>query len=95
MDKDDNQTHVLLEDINSKFEAVLEIISSMQDKVAKIPKMSERVEKLEHDMSFVRLATSNTSHDLETIKIRTEKLENINGQIDDLTQRVKALESTA
>lgn len=90
-----NHTDVLLEDINAKFEAILEIVGSMQDKVAKIPKMSERIEKLEHDMSFVRLASTETLQDMQMIKIRSEKLHQLDEQVEDLGQRVKTLESAA
>lgn len=95
MPKSNNHTDVLLEDINSKFDAVLEIVSSMQDKVAKIPKMSERLEKLESDMAFVRLATGETLEDMQMIKIRTEKLEAIQDQVTDVKKRLKVLESTS
>lgn len=84
---------MLLEDINSKFDAVLEVVSGLQTNVNKIPKMSERIEKLESDMSLVKLATRVTSDDMNMVKIRTEKLENILEDVTDLQKRVKTLEA--
>ena len=93
MAKKKDYTDVLLEDINSKFEAVLEIVGSMQDNVGKIPKMAERLEKLEYDMATVKLATTATQRDTNLVKIRTEKLEHIQKEIHDIDERVKSLES--
>ena len=61
----------------AKFDMILEVVGQMQDDVKRIPKMAEDIEKLEHDMSIVRLATTSTQSDTELIKIRTEKLESI------------------
>lgn len=90
---DRNYSDVLLEDINSKFNAILEAVGAMQDQVRKIPKMSERLEKIESDMRLVKLATKVTSDDASLIKVRTEKLEGILDDITDLQHRVKTLES--
>lgn len=93
MGSKNDHTDVLLEDINGKFDAILEAVGTMQDQVKKIPKMAERLEKLESDMNMVKLATMGTSGDLKLIKIRTEKLENILDDVTDLQKRVKALEA--
>lgn len=55
--------------------------------------MAERIEKIESDMSLVKLAIRVTSDDMNMIKIRTEKLENILEDVTDLQKRVKALEA--
>lgn len=86
-------SEVLLEDMNSKFELILEAVGGMQDQVKKIPKISERIKKIEHDLSAVRLDTSMTHSDVRLIKIRTEKLENIQDEVTELHKRVKALEA--
>lgn len=88
-----NYTDVLLEDINSKFDAVLEVVGGLQTNVNKIPKMAERIEKLESDMSLVKLATRVTSNDMNMVKIRTEKLERILEDVTDLQKRIKTLET--
>ncbi|OGL35679.1 hypothetical protein A3F65_02015 [Candidatus Saccharibacteria bacterium RIFCSPHIGHO2_12_FULL_47_16b] len=91
-DKTDH-TDVLLEDMNSKFEAILEAVGGMQDQVKKIPKMAERLEEIEHDVTAIKLDTSLTRHDVGLIKIRTEKLEALQDEVKNLQVRVKTLES--
>ena len=86
---------VLIEDFNSKFDAIMEAVGSMQENVKRLPRMAERLEKLESDMSTVKLATTVTSSDVKLIKIRTEKLDVIQGEIKDLEKRVKTLEPAA
>lgn len=86
-------TDVLLEDINGKFDAIIEIVSTMKDQVKRIPAISERLEKIESDMVTVRIATSATSRDVELIKIRTEKLKDLSEDLTDLQKRVKTLET--
>ena len=93
MARKDNYTDILLEDINSKFDAVLEAVGGMQDHIKKIPKMAKRIEKLVSDMVTVKLATRTTSYDTNLIKIRTEKLEKILDDVTDLQKRVKTLEA--
>lgn len=85
---------VLYEAMQDDIKKVLEIVGSQQPSLMKIPKMSERVEKLESDMSTVKLATMGTNHDLKIIKIRTEKLEEISDQIKDHETRLTGLEQT-
>ncbi len=87
-------SEVLLEDMNSKFELILEAVGGMQDQVKKIPKMAERLEEIEHDITSIKLDTSITRHDVGLIKIRTEKLEEIQDEVKDLQKRVKVLETT-
>ncbi len=84
---------MLLEDINSKFDAVIDAVSGMQSQIKKIPKMSERIEKIESDLMVVKLDASLTRDDTRLIKIRTEKLENILEDVSDLQKRVKTLET--
>jgi len=88
-------SEVLIEDFNSKFDAIMEAVGAMQDSVKKIPRMAEQLEKLESDMSLVKLATKVTSENTNLIKLRTEKLENIQDDLADIQTRVKALESSA
>lgn len=88
-----NQTNTLLKDMNSKFDAILGAVGGMQDQIKKIPRMSERLEKIESDLVAVKLDSSLTRGDTKLIKIRTEKLESIRDDITDLQKRVKTLES--
>ena len=85
--KDNNYTDILLEDIRDQNRAVLEAVGAMQDHVKLIPKMSERLEKLEYDMVAVRMATRVTNDSIKLIKIRTEKLEEHETRITKLEQK--------
>jgi archaellum component FlaC len=90
---DNNYAEVLLEDMNGKFELILEAVGGMQDQVKKIPKMSERLEKIEHDVNTIKLDTSLMHGDTRMIKIRTEKLEDIQDELRGLKKRVNTLEA--
>ena len=85
--KDNNYTDILLEDIRDQNRAVLEAVGAMQDHVKLIPKISERLEKLEYDMAAVRMATRVTNDSIKLIKIRTEKLEEHETRITKLEQK--------
>ena len=85
--KNNNYTDILLEDIRDQNRAVLEAVGVMQDHVKLIPKMSERLEKLEYDMAAVRVATRVTNDSIKLIKIRTEKLEEHETRITKLEQK--------
>ena len=85
--KNNNYTDILLEDIRDQNRAVLEAVGAMQDHVKLIPKMSERLEKLEYDMAAVRMATRVTNDSIKLIKIRTEKLEEHETRITKLEQK--------
>lgn len=87
---DKNYTDVLLEDINSKFDAVLEAVGGMQDSVKKIPGLVQKIEKLEDDMSAVRLATTATNRDVKEIKLHVRKIDK---QLDEIEERMTVLES--
>ncbi len=93
MSDKNNYTDVLLENINSKFDAVLDAVGGVQANVNKIPKMAERIEKIESDLLIVKLDASITRNDVRLIKIRTEKLEEISDEVKSLQKRVKALET--
>ncbi len=92
--QEDHYEGALLEEIKDQNRAVLEAVGMMQDSVKKIPKMSERLEKIEHDMAMVKLATMNTGSDLKIIKIRTEKIDEIFDKSKDHEKRIIRLETT-
>ncbi len=87
-------TGILLEDIDSKFDLILEVVGAMQDNVKKIPQMSERFEIMESDLKMVKLSTTITNRDVDVIKIRTEKLVDVHDEVNNLKKRVKVLESS-
>jgi DNA repair ATPase RecN len=63
-----NHFSVLMEDQNSKLDAVLEAVGDMQTKVAVLPRIEQRLEVLEQDMKVVKAAVTDLSHDLEQHK---------------------------
>jgi archaellum component FlaC len=68
-----SQFGVFVEHLNEQFDRVIEAVESQ---TSKIPKMAERVERLEDEMNWVRLQTSGLHGDLELLKSRTEKIQN-------------------
>ncbi|HET9721929.1 MAG TPA: hypothetical protein VFP32_02770 [Candidatus Saccharimonadales bacterium] len=87
---DKNYTDVLLEDINGKFNAILEAVGGMQDHVKRIPDIDERVQNLENEMKTVRQATTKTNADLKAIATHIKE---VNGQIEDIETRLSVVES--
>ena len=75
----DNKLGLFIEHMNGQFERVLEAVESS---TSKIPKISEQIEKLEHDITWVRLHTSGLNGDLKLVKIRTEKIQDNLNAID-------------
>lgn len=86
----DRKLGVLVENMNDQFHRVLEAV---ENHTSKIPKMSERIEKLESDMSSVRLDTMVTRDSMKIIKIRTEKLDDLVDELKDHSARLTRLEA--
>ncbi|HEY1835689.1 MAG TPA: hypothetical protein VGG13_02610 [Candidatus Saccharimonadales bacterium] len=74
----DRELGVLIEHMDDQFAIVLEAVDMS---TSKIPAMGERLEKVEHDITSIKLTTMNNPHDLRLIKIRTEKLDDISAQV--------------
>lgn len=87
---DKNYNDILLEDINSKFDAILEAAVAMQDNVKRIPDIDERVKNLEDEVRAVRLATSETNADVKDVKALIQK---VNDQLNEFESRLSAVES--
>lgn len=73
---------------------MLEIVTVQREYTKKLPQMSERLEKIEHDVSTIRLATMGTSSDLNLIKIRTEKIEELITLLKDHETRLVSIETS-
>jgi len=85
---------VLYENLQDDIQKILEIVTSQQESINKIPRMSEQVEQLEYDSSTIKLATRGTNDDLRLIKIRTEKLEELIKQFKEHEARIVELEAS-
>ncbi len=90
-DKDKDYSDVLLEDIRDQNKAILQPSGDMHDTVKKVPEIAESVEKLEYDMSIVKLATTATTQDIKLIKIRTEGLEDGMSKLDKHEKEIQIL----
>ena len=86
---------VLREAMQDDVRKILELMNAQQPMVKLIPKMSERVEKLEHDVALMRLVTTPTNDDMKLIKIRTEQLDAMNEQLHDYQLHLLNLEQAA
>lgn len=75
MTQDDNYTNVILEEMNSKLDAVLEITIANQSKIDKIDKIEADVAELKADMKTVKRVLTDTNKDLRLHDRRITKLE--------------------
>jgi uncharacterized protein YoxC len=63
-DTDANQFGVLLEQIVSQNQAVLEAVGDMQQKVALLPTMQQDIAELKQDVKIVKAAVADVSREL-------------------------------
>ena len=64
MAEGDNYTDVLLEDISSKFDRVLEVVSALSDRVD-LTATKEDVEEVRSDVRIIKAAVTDHSHQLQ------------------------------
>ncbi|TAH31881.1 hypothetical protein EYC58_04355 [Candidatus Saccharibacteria bacterium] len=76
MANDKNYTDVLLEDMNAKMQAVLEIVSDNQRVLQDIPKRDE-FNELKTEVATIRAAVTDTNKELKLHDRRITKLENL------------------
>lgn len=76
MANDKNYTDVLLEDMNAKMQAVLEIVSDNQRVLQDIPKRDE-FNELKTEVTTIRAAVIDTNKELKLHDRRITKLENL------------------
>lgn len=74
MTKDDNYTNVLLEDIRSQMQAVLEIVGENQKTLQDVPKRNE-FNKLKSDVVVIKEAVKQTNKDVQRLDRRVTILE--------------------
>jgi hypothetical protein len=71
---DVNHTDVLLEDINGKFDVVLEVVGQIQDQIKNLPTRDEFTE-LKDDVKTIKLAVTGHSERLSDHEKRIGQLE--------------------
>lgn len=72
----DNYTNVLLEEMNSKFDAVLEMVGGMNDKIIDIQSNMATKDALE-EVKTIKSAVTDTSHQVQNHERRITKLETV------------------
>ena len=91
--QDDHYEGALIEAMDDKINFLVDAMKGMQDNINKIPKIDERLEKIEYDIPSIKFATRMTSDDMKLLKIRTEKLNDIADQLKDHKKRIIKLET--
>lgn len=76
MAKDDNYTNVLLEEMNSKIQAVLESVSDSQRALQDVPKRDE-FNELKAEVATIKAAVTDTNKELKLHDRRITKLEKL------------------
>ncbi|MEI6237801.1 MAG: hypothetical protein WCP03_04350 [Candidatus Saccharibacteria bacterium] len=71
-----SHTDILLEEMNSKFEAVIEVVGQMQDQLKDIPKRDE-FEELKSDVKIIKTAVVDRSNQLNSHEKRITRLESL------------------
>ena len=72
-----NYLAVLLEDIRGDMKAVLEIVGSMQEQVAKIAGMEHDIRILKTDVKVIKAAVTATNVQVQNHEKRLTKLEKV------------------
>lgn len=88
---DINYLSAILEEVRDQNKALLEAYSGERDLVKKIPKIDERLEKIEYDLPMIKLVTTQTNSDMKLVKIRSEK---ITETLEEIKKDIKVLSKT-
>lgn len=97
----EDYTNALLEDMNGKFEAILEAtapIPKIQEKVERIDEIQEKVERIERWEKNVNLIPAifeevgSLRKDVEILKEAHKLLDRHSQQLEDIEKRLKAVE---
>lgn len=68
-------TNVILEEMRDQIQAILEITTSMQPLVMKIPIIEGDIKELKDDIRLIKKAVTDTNKDLKLLERRVTKLE--------------------
>jgi hypothetical protein len=71
----ENYMGILLEDIKSQNQTILEAVGAMQIHVAKIPKMEADLQEVKSDVKSIRAAITDNSRAQHKLERRVTKLE--------------------
>ena len=73
-----NYTDVILEDINGKFDLLLEIVVPMRKEVSEVKKMTDKIPEIQADIKTIKLALKQTNMQVRDHETRITKLETNN-----------------
>lgn len=72
---DSDYTNVILEEVRSQMQAVLEIVADNQQKIATVNRIEQNVDSLVKDMRIVKAAVIDTSEEAKLLERRVTALE--------------------
>jgi hypothetical protein len=75
MSQQDNYTNVLLEDINSKFDAVMEIVSPLTGLPVVMSQLQSDIDEVKSDVKVIKAVLTEDSGQLKNHERRIIKLE--------------------
>lgn len=75
MSREDDYNGILLEDMNSKFDAIMEALQPLQCLPAQVAGLTERADELSADMKVVKAAVTDLSVQVNDIDMRVQRLE--------------------
>lgn len=74
MSKDDSYIGVLLEDINDKFDRVIEVVGALSDEL-KTKADKDDVQNIRDDIRMIKTAVAEHTHEIEALDTRVTRLE--------------------
>jgi polyhydroxyalkanoate synthesis regulator phasin len=71
---DKNYTDVLLEDMNGKFDLLLDIMKGMQEEMRTFAKQAD-LKEVKQDVKVIKAAVTETNKDVHNLQVRVAHLE--------------------
>lgn len=75
MDDSTHYTDILLEDMNSKYDAVMEILQTLAVLPQQVARIEVRLDELSLDVKVVKAAVTDLSVQVQDIDLRVQRLE--------------------
>ncbi len=75
MSSDKDNLEVVLEDMNGKFDAIMEILIPMRDQVAGMPSMKDDIREIKTDVKIIKAVLTEHSSQLNNHEARITHLE--------------------
>jgi predicted nucleic acid-binding Zn-ribbon protein len=75
MDKDQNYTNVLLEEVRGDIKAILEVVVPMRQELAEVKKAVADIPEIKADIKTIKAALTDTNQQVQNHEQRITKLE--------------------